>query len=188
MKDSLFGIYLPVILLAILIILIAVFLVEPACGDTLNIGDAQCGANLNVAGRYYRLTENMSCPDVGLNPTAANITIDLNGYTLTYGDDGVGTGAVNGCNTRAEMENVDCYWNAGATGIHTTGDGFLNLTIKNGSIRSFITDTSVSDTTLWSASTIVGSTAFNGLVVENCSLFVYTANSRAIVSQYFDNC
>lgn len=172
---------------------LAFVLPKDACADTVNIGDADCGSNLNVSNRVYRLIQNMGCPDIGLEVSVSNVTILLNGFTLTYADDGTGTGAVNGCNTRTEIGSMDCGWNAGGTGIKVTGTGWSGLRIKGpGSIRCFVTDTSVADTTIWSMSAIAVVTAFdysfNHIVLESLNIYVYTCNSRPFLVQYMDNC
>ena len=128
MKDSLF---IRLLILFALAVLLAMIIPKFACARLL--GDADCGTNLNVAGQVCSLYEAMSCPNTGLTISASDVTIEGQNFTLTYGDDLVGTGAVNGCNTRAEIENIDCYRNTGAMGIdiRNTGSGFLRPKIKN---------------------------------------------------------
>src|SRR3972149_278618 len=175
------------VLVFILSIMLSILVPKFVCARLL--GDADCGTNLKVAGQVCSLYEAMSCPNTGLTISASDVTIEGQNFTLTYGDDLVGTGAVNGCNTRAEIENIDCYRNTGAMGIdiRNTGSGFLRPKIKNITIRSAITDTGVSDTTKWSASAIIAQ-SLNGAKFENVTIFIYTCNSRPILTEYIDNC
>ena len=174
--------------------LLAIVLCSKAEADTVNVGDANCGDYLSVSNRVYKLTENMSCPDIGFNVVAPNVTIYLNGYTLTYGDDGVGSGPANGCQdgTRSKIENQDCYWNAGGTGIRVPTQGRAGLkVIGPGKISCGTTDTAIANTNQWSMSAIVSKdSAGLDAAFENCEFRDFTIanlntpNSRPIISEW----
>ena len=63
-------------------LLVTLFLSLPAHGQPIPV--AACGANLNVEGGHYVFTQDIGpCAGNGVNITANNVTLNLNGFTIT---------------------------------------------------------------------------------------------------------
>lgn len=50
------------------------------------VAGSSSAVTLNQANKYYYLTGDITSSDIAIQPTADNITIDLNGHTITYDD------------------------------------------------------------------------------------------------------
>jgi hypothetical protein len=100
----------------------------------------------------YRLSGNLVAPGQALFITASNVTVDMNGFTISCSANcattGVGSG---GLGTTIENGNITGYSPAGGSGINFTGAGgkvdHVNLNLNYVGINA-VSDTSVANCTI----------------------------------------
>lgn len=129
-------------------------------------GTTECG-EINVPGQTYTLLNNLTSNNTCITITVSDVILNLNGYTITYGEAGIGNGVdVNGVSTldNVTIINGSIIKGAGLGGtnygiqftsvenslindvsIHTAGDGLANYGIF---INGVSNENTISDSTI----------------------------------------
>ena len=155
--------------------------------SSMNAGDIQ---NLISEGAKLVLSEDITL-DAGLNIDAANVVIDGNGHKISFSSTTAKENAINISSTRAQITNIEIYYNNTSGGaailvdgsgndadvsaikINTSGDKTYGIQVTNGATLTL-------DNTYGITVSGIGS---HNLVNGNAEIFDGEANTKAIVDQ-----
>jgi hypothetical protein len=139
----------------------------PPPPTTSCVGTSVTGPGVLTAGAYC-VQQDLQCSDSCFSVQGSNVTLDLNGHTITYG-----TG--NTANRRHGIIGIAC--SSSKVDGNPCGDQFNNFTVKNGKIIQ-------GGGGAYSHAISFGPGGGDGLVVENVEITVSGESAKVIYGTY----